>query len=442
MTDKVKTAAILTLGCRVNQYESDVISESLMSRGFTMVPFGTSADITVINTCTVTGESDRKSRQMIRRAAAASVGSPVIVTGCFAETGREVVPSLGDNIYIVGNAAKSHVADIAERLILGETVHSLMPDISSAPFDRMILNVPQRTRSYIKIEDGCNNHCSYCIIPSARGRVRSKAADEVTAEAEALLENGCREIILTGIETASYGLDFGERDSYFGESLATLIRRLDALGVPRIGLASLEPTVMNESFVHSISEIPSLLPHFHLSVQSASSSVLKRMRRRYNAEMLDDAMARVRAAIPDVTFSADVITGFPGESDEEFSKSAERLMKNRFLHLHIFPYSEREGTEAAGMTDVILQSVRRERLHRLSDMQKEVKLEMLSEYVSNHALIPVNVLVESVTDGIASGHTEHCVEIKFECTCADVGEIVQVLATGHDGEVCFGRKLH
>ena len=198
-----RTAAIVTLGCRVNQYESDVIAEALKSRGFVLVPFGEKADVTVINTCTVTAESDRKCRQLIRRAVSSSDGRPVVVTGCYVETGREDVEKIGGVTYVAGNARKSHVPDVVEALVGGKSVPADISDVRTAPYDRAILTVPQRTRSYIKIEDGCECRCAYCIIPKARGRVRSKDPADVIREAKALREAGAREVILTGIEKAS-----------------------------------------------------------------------------------------------------------------------------------------------------------------------------------------------------------------------------------------------
>ena len=433
MAEYIRTAALVTLGCRVNQYETDVISEKLRARGVTVVPFGTTADITVINTCTVTGESDRKSRQMIRRAAAVSPGAPIVVTGCYAETGSDAVNKIQGVTCVIGNRRKSLVPDAVMCLLNGEDISEL-PEAGG----EMILCTPQRTRSYIKIEDGCNSRCSYCIIPRARGHVHSKALSDIITEGQALHRGGCREVILTGIETAAYGSDFDRRDEYFGESLAKVIESLADLGFERIGLASLEPTVMNDRFVERISHISPLLPHFHLSVQSGSTSVLNRMRRRYSAEMLSDGMARVRAAMPDATFSADVITGFPGESEFEFAETVDFVRRERFLHLHIFPYSKRDGTEAAQMADQVPQQIKRDRLKYLSDVQSEIKREMLDTYVGSHTEEPIRVLIETVSDGIALGHSEHYVEVKFDVCGSKVGEIAQVCLTGHDGEICRG----
>lgn len=439
MNSNKKTASILTLGCRVNQYESDYIMQTLSQMGFSQVPFGEQADVTIINTCTVTAESDRKSRQMIRRAVSASPNGIVIVTGCYAETGKDKVSHIDGVTYVTGNSKKSKVPAVVAELTVGNDTIVDVDDIFSAQFDPMMLTSPERIRSYIKIEDGCENRCSYCIIPSARGKVRSKEYSQIICEARALREAGAREVILTGIETASYGRDFA-REPYYGASLADVIEGVADIGYERIGLGSLEPTVMNSSFTERIAEVGVLMPHFHLSVQSGSTTVLNRMRRRYNGKMLEEAIFRLKSAIPDVTLSADIIVGFPGETDEEFAETLEFIKKTEFLHLHIFPYSIREGTEAATMKDQIPGPVKTERLHILSGEQAKIKEKLLADYVIFHAENPVNVLVETVTDGVADGHSEHFVEVKFDGSEDMIGKIVQVSLTSTDGEVCYGKS--
>lgn len=433
-----KTAAILTLGCRVNQYESDFITHSLSKKGYVFVPFGTPADVTIVNTCTVTAESDRKSRQMIRRAVSASPGGIVIVTGCYAETGTEAVTSIDGVTYVTGNSKKSAIPDIIDTLSVGQTVIVDVDDVNSAAFDPMMLPSPERIRSYIKIEDGCDNRCSYCIIPAARGKIRSRPYEQIICEAKALYGAGALEVILTGIETASYGRDF-EREAFYGASLAKVIFGVSEIGIPRIGLGSLEPTVMNDRFIAEISNIPSLMPHYHISVQSGSSGVLRRMRRRYNSDMLKDAIARLKAAIPDVTLSADVITGFPGETEEEFRETLDFIKETGFLHLHIFPYSIRRGTEAATMPGQLPNEVKSERLHILSDTQKVIKSKLLDSYVADHRGNPVKVLAETESDGILHGHSEHFVEVSFDGSAELIGKICNVILMEHDGNVCLGK---
>ena len=435
----MKKVSIITLGCRVNQYESDGLAEKLAEMGFEIVSPGEKADYTIVNTCTVTGESDRKSRQMIRRAAAESA---VLVTGCYAQVAGREAAEIPGVVYVCGNGEKSRIPAVLAALDAGEPVEKLaVTDVQTAGYDPLCRHIPKRYRSFIKIEDGCENRCAYCIIPSARGKVRSRAREEILAEAAALAEAGSVEVILTGIETASYGMDFsGEKRERYGMALAGLLADVDMVpGVERISMGSLEPAVMSEPFVEALAGMKHLLPHFHLSVQSGSSSVLRRMRRRYTAEMALEAMARVRRAIPEATFSADVIVGFPGETEEEAAETMAFVREARFLHLHIFPYSKRAGTEAAVMPGQVPENMKKARLKALEDLQDGLRLEMLEKYVTDHRDTPVYVLVEQTRDGIANGHSEHYVEIDIPADTNLNGQIVPVLLTGTDGKICFGK---
>ncbi|MBQ8641071.1 MAG: tRNA (N(6)-L-threonylcarbamoyladenosine(37)-C(2))-methylthiotransferase MtaB [Clostridia bacterium] len=432
-----KTVCIVTLGCRVNQYESDALGEKLEKMGFVLVSPGEKADITIVNTCTVTGESDRKSRQMIRRAA--GEGSAVVVTGCFAQVSAEAAAAIPGVAYVCGNGEKSRIADVVLALAQGQDVEQMgVTDIMDAGYDPMRRHTPRRFRSFIKIEDGCENRCAYCIIPAARGKVRSRGKGEILAEAEALAAAGSPEVILTGIETASYGVD-GERRGRYGMALAELLAEVDMVpGIRRVSMGSLEPTVMSEAFVEALAGMKHLLPHFHLSIQSGSSSVLRRMRRRYTAQMALEAIARVRRAVPEATFSADVIVGFPGETEAEAAETMAFVREARFLHLHLFPYSRRAGTEAADMPDQVQENEKKARLKALEELQSGIRREMLENYVNTHREKPVFVLVEQQKGRIANGHSEHFVEINIE-TDADLnGQIVPVLLCGTDGKICTG----
>ena len=435
----MKKVSIITLGCRVNQYESDGLAEKLAEMGFEIVSPGEKAEYTIVNTCTVTGESDRKSRQMIRRAAAESA---VLVTGCYAQVAGREAAEIPGVVYVCGNGEKSRIPAVLAALDAGEPVEKLaVTDVQTAGYDPLCRHIPKRYRSFIKIEDGCESRCAYCIIPAARGKVRSRAREEILAEAAALAEAGSVEVILTGIETASYGMDFsGEKRERYGMALAGLLADVDMVpGVERISMGSLEPAVMSEPFVEALAGMRHLLPHFHLSVQSGSSSVLRRMRRRYTAEMALEAMARVRRAIPEATFSADVIVGFPGETEEEAAETMAFVREARFLHLHIFPYSKRAGTEAAVMPGQVPENMKKARLKALEDLQAGLRLEMLEKYVTDHRDVPVYVLVEQTRDGIANGHSEHYVEIDIPADTNLNGQIVPVLLTGTDGKICFGK---
>ena len=442
----MRTFSIITLGCRVNQCESDEIAQGLTERGWENAPIGEIPSVVIVNTCTVTGESDRKSRQMIRRAA--SQGSHVVVTGCFAQIAGEEAAKIPGVVYVCGNDRKAKIPAVLSHIdSLADDTDGAIPvdvdadELTGAAMEPVVLRTPKRVRSYIKIEDGCENRCAYCIIPRARGRVRSKPACEVLREA-AHLAGYCRELILTGIETASYGMDLRENGQKlpYGMALAALLGEVDNIpGVERIGMGSLEPTVMSDAFVSALTGVSHILRHFHLSIQSGSTTVLHRMRRRYTAEMALAAMERVRAAMPDVTFGADVIVGFPGETEEEFAETIAFCRRARFLHLHIFPYSVREGTEAAEMADQIPESVKKARVRALEEVDEEIRTAMLTEYVAAHRTEPVYVLVEKAEDGVANGHTEHFVEVDIPTGRTDtVGKLLPVLLTETDGVICRG----
>lgn len=425
--------AFCTLGCRVNQYESDAIAACLEVDGFQIVPFGQEADVTIVNTCTVTAESDRKSRQHIRRAAAANPGKPLIVTGCFAQVSPDAAAAIPGVTAVIGNGNKGEIAAIVRRLTEGMSVQSRVDDIGRAAYDDMILLTPRRSRSYIKIQDGCENRCAYCIIPAARGRIRSKQPCDVLTEAAALAEAGCHEIILTGIETAAYG-----RDSGGAFTLAGLMAQLnDVPGIERIGLGSLEPTLMRERFLSEIAPLKTVLPHFHISLQSGSSSVLRRMRRPYNAAQAMDFIHAVREYFPEAMLTADVIVGFPGETEAEFEETMAFCREAKLLHLHIFPYSIRQGTEAAAMPDQIPACVKKQRAADLAKQQAEIKRSLLEEYVAAHKQSPVHVLIEEEKKGYLVGHSEHYVEIRLKSDAGVIGETVPVTLSGTDGNVCF-----
>ncbi len=429
-------ASVFTLGCRVNQYESDSVAEMLEGAGFTVVPFGTECDVTVINTCTVTAESDRKSRQHIRRAKSISPNGKIIVTGCYGQIDKDGAFLAGADA-VVGNGEKSKIADIAQSLLSGKEHICAVGDIMTAAYDNVRVTKPTKARAYIKIEDGCENRCAYCIIPKARGQVRSRPFEDCLREIALIAKKGYKEFILTGIETASYGRDTKDRD------LSQLLMAASEIeGVERLTMGSLEPTVMTETFVENLSRVRGLLPHFHLSIQSGCTSTLNRMRRKYRAEKAMEAIERVRRYIPDATFSADVIVGFPGETEEEFSETVEFCKKAEFLHLHIFPYSKREGTEAATMDGQVPENIKKQRAAALAAVSREIQEKLLDKYVADHGEgDPVYVLCEMTRDDIANGHTEHFIECDFPSMKDRTGEIVKVALCGRRKNVLLGRAV-
>ncbi len=405
MANMQKTVGIFTLGCKVNQYESEAIAERFAARGFSVLSPQEVCDIYVINTCTVTAESDRKARQTVRRAIARNPEAGILVTGCLAQTDPDTFLHIEGVDHICGNTDKLAVVDAAERLLTSgkSTPEVCVGDIDTAPFEPMSIRKFDRTRAYIKIQDGCESHCTYCIIPKARGKIRSKPCQAVLEEVRTLTEGGCREVVLTGIETASWGRDLGS-------SLIDLLEQVDRIpGIGRVRLGSLDPSLIRKPFVERLAKLTSLAPHFHLSMQSGSDTVLARMKRKYNSRMALEGITMLREAIPHVQFTTDMILGFPGESEEEFAETLDFIQKARFLMIHAFPYSKRRGTPAAAMDAQVPEAIRHERVRLLSARQRKITEELLRETLSTRP--QVTVLFEDFEDGMAFGHTDNFIEV-------------------------------
>lgn len=435
MSEYLFTAGIYTLGCKVNQYESEAIAELLTSRGVKIQPPEELCDCYIINTCTVTAESDRKARQFVRRAIGENPDAYILVTGCLAETAPEQLTAIAGVDVVIGNKNKSSVADAA--LALFRQGHKSAETQVFRPaldgqFERMTISRFDRTRAYIKIEDGCESHCSYCIIPSARGKIRSKAPKDVLEEVRGLTARGCREVVLTGIETASYGKDLD------GYGLAELLEAVDAIpGIGRVRLGSLDPSLMKQAFVDRIERLPSLAPHFHLSMQSGSSRVLAAMKRKYNADMALSGIERVRRAIPGVQFTTDMIVGFPGETEEDFLQTMEFAKRARFLMIHVFPYSRRAGTVAAAMPDQIPEPVKHRRAAELISLSADIRRGILQEEIGKE----VSVLFETYENGYAFGHTPSFLEVRVPADRPLRAELHTVLAETTDGTCLTGTLL-
>lgn len=422
MTNK-KTVAFCTLGCRVNQYETRAVEEGFIKHGFTVGKFTDKCDVYVINTCTVTGESDRKSRQMIRRAVKNGKGEAVVaVMGCMSQVDADAVRKIDGVSVVLGNGDKMSVVDlvIAQMGIISSDsipVYSV-PDIYSyGNIENMSVTGSDNTRAFLKVVDGCENRCSYCIIPSARGKVRSKTPEKVVEECRAICEIGsCREIVLTGIETAAYGLDIGS-------DLATLVERVsENRDIKRIRLGSLEPTVLKEDFVKRLSKVPTFMPHFHLSLQSGSDTVLSRMKRKYNTKMFYEKLVLLRKYFPDCEITTDIIVGFPGETEEEFKETLEFIEKCRFLYIHIFPYSDRKDTAASKMDGKLSLEEKTKRCAVLNRRMLEIRREILKGYTGRK----MPVLCEKTKNGLVHGYTPNFIETRFENKAAKPNDIIEV----------------
>lgn len=371
----MKKAALHNLGCKVNAYETEAMQHLLEEAGYEIVPFTQKADVYVINTCSVTNMADRKSRQMLHKAKKNNPDSIVVAAGCYVQTsGKEVLNDLSVDI-VIGNDRKHDLVRLLEEYSL-DSVNDTVDDINDGKHDFEELFIDQtkeHTRAFIKVQDGCNQFCSYCIIPYARGRVRSRRFENVIAEVERLAANGFKEVVLTGIHLSSYGVDFEE-----ATGLLELIQAVNAVkGIERIRLGSLEPKIVTEHFASELSKLDKICPHFHLSLQSGCDATLKRMNRKYTTKEYERGCELLRKYFVHPAITTDVIVGFPGETEEEFEQTKAYLEHIHFYEMHIFKYSKRKGTRAAVMPDQIDEQIKAARSEKLialgHDMSKEFR---------------------------------------------------------------------
>jgi threonylcarbamoyladenosine tRNA methylthiotransferase MtaB len=398
--------AFHTLGCKVNQYETESMMGQFQKKGYDIVDFHDTADIYVINTCTVTHLSDRKSRQMLRRAKRTNPEALVVAVGCYAQIAPEVLQSITEVDLILGNIDKNKVVEIVEdREEIKHRLH--IGDIYKIEdYEEMrVYDVHETTRAFIKIQDGCNQYCSYCIIPYARGKVRSRHKEQIYEEVVYLAGKGYQEIVLTGIHIGSYGTDLEDI------SLFELVRYLhDIPGIKRIRLGSLEQEIINDLFEEIVPDIGKLCPHFHLSLQSGSDEILKKMNRKYSTTEYSDRVRRIRRWFPDASITTDIIVGFPGETDELFSETLEFVQSMAFSDVHVFKYSKREGTPAASMMDQIDERVKTERSIQLI---KEVE-KLRRKYFDKHIDEVHDILFENHHGTEWYGHATNYMKVTVE----------------------------
>lgn len=416
------TFGILTLGCRVNHYESRVIKEDLEEMGLTSQPFSSKCDIYVINSCAVTEESVRKTRQMVRRAYKSNPDAFIAVCGCASQLEGTSFSDMKEISFVGGTRNKQIVINAIRSFINNEPYPKALVPNPEGELTPTLITDFDRTRAYVKIEDGCEGKCAYCIIPKVRGGIVLRDENEILCEVKALAKSGCHEVVLTGIETSAYG-----------KALSELIKKISQIdGINRIRLGSLDPSFIKPEFVDAISDIKEVCHHFHISIQNGSDRILALMRRRYNTSMIRRNLEYLKSKMPDLNLSADVIVGFPGESEEDFEKTCNFVSDIGFLHLHIFTYSKRPGTEAAEMKDQIPEHIKTERLHRLSAIADEEKERILNSVIEEGKSI--NVLVETFENGYHTGHTDNFIEcmIKNESDkeAINKGDIVSVIPCG------------
>ena len=415
--------AFHTLGCKVNQYDSQAMLELFERAGYTAGDFDDVCDVYVINTCTVTGTGDKKSLQAVRRAQRLNPKAEIVVCGCLAQRDGEKLLTQTSARLVLGTARRAEVVTLLEQAVRGNTRLCAVTDVSRAAFEPLLITRHEgRTRATLKIQEGCDRFCAYCIIPHVRGGIRSRAVADVAAEARRLSEAGYREIVLTGIHLTSYGRDF--RD---GTTLLDVIRAVHGLPrVERVRLGSLEPVIATADFARALGGMPKVCPQFHLALQSGCDSVLRRMRRRYNTAAFRQSAGALRAVFPDCALTTDVMSGFPGETEEEHRQSLDFCREMAFSRMHVFPYSERQGTPAADMPDAVPRPVREARARELIALGRQ----MARAYGVRQIGTVRSVLFETCEDGVAAGYTMEY--MRCLCPGALPGETRSVRITGFD----------
>ena len=443
----MKNVALHNLGCKVNSYEIEVMQENLEKNGYKIVPFAPGADVYIINTCTVTNIADRKSRQMLHKAKKMNPDAIVVAVGCYVQTGTENVKQDECIDLAVGNNRKKDIVSILEEFLkekeadrADKTLHeTTIPDINDGKqeYEEMTLTrAGEHTRAYIKIQDGCNQFCSYCIIPYARGRVRSRKEEDILKEVKGLVEAGYKEVVVTGIHLSSYGLDFINKDSgdylqgvdirtqaYNKGYLLDILEKINKIeGLERIRIGSLEPRIITKEFALRLKALNKLCPHFHLSLQSGCNETLKRMNRHYTVEEFGEKLAKLKEKLPSVSITTDVITGFPNETEEEFNKTYEWIKEMHFNQLHVFPYSPRRGTPAAKMSGQVHGNIKHERVKKLMELSHELQREFAESQIG-HTL---DVLIEEKQNGMMVGHASNYLKVRVDLPEESVGHIYKV----------------
>lgn len=421
------TVAFHTLGCKVNHYETEAIWQLFEQNGYERTDFEKMSDVYVINTCTVTNTGDKKSRQVIRRAVRKNPDAVICVTGCYAQTSPAEIMAIPGVDVVVGTQDRVKMLEYIEQYKQErQPINAVGNIMKNRVYEE--LDVPaftDRTRASLKIQEGCNNFCTFCIIPWARGLMRSRDPEEVIRQANQLVQSGYQEIVLTGIHTGGYGSDFKDYN------LAMLLRDLEAKvpGLKRIRISSIEASQLTDEVIDVIDKSKIVVRHLHIPLQSGSDTVLKRMRRKYTMEFFADRLNRLKKALPGLAVTSDVIVGFPGETEEEFMETYNFIKEHRFSELHVFPYSKRTGTPAARMDGQVDEEVKNDRVHKLIALSDQLAKEYASEF-ENEVLevIPEELFKEGDT-GLYSGYTDNYLKVVFPATEEMVGKIVKVKIT-------------
>ena len=405
----MKRVSFYTLGCKVNQYETNGMMQKFQEAGYEIVDMDKDiSDICIINTCTVTNMSDRKSRHALRKIKEKNPKSVIVATGCYAQVAKDELEKMPEIDIVIGNDEKKEIIKYVEKFIQEETKIIEIDDISKQKefIDMGQITYTEKTRAVVKIQDGCNQFCSYCIIPYARGRVRSRNAESIVQEITEIAKKGIKEVVITGIHIASYGKDFHNENG-----LIELLEKINQInGIERIRLGSLEPKIMTEEFVQRLMKLEKVCHHFHLSLQSGCDEVLKRMNRKYTTEEFKIIVQRLRKAYKDVMLTTDIIIGFPGETDEEFNKTYEFLREIKFYKMHVFPYSPRKGTIAANMPNQVDGKVKEQRSKTLIELSNSNQKQYNEQYIGKE----VEVLFEDRENEFYKGHIQNYILVKYK----------------------------
>ena len=443
-----KVVKFITLGCKVNQYETNAMAQKFLEKGYQIIEEETpeneeiKPDICIINTCTVTNMSDRKSRQMLRRMKEKNPNTIVVAVGCYAQVAKEELAKISEIDLVLGNNEKVEIVRHIEEYINNHIDNVELEDVmySKEFSDFGNVTYTEKTRAVIKIQDGCDRFCSYCIIPYARGRVRSRKPESIVSEITQIASNGIKEVVITGIHIASYGKDFSmskdpELQNY---KLIDLLEEINSInGIQRIRLGSIEPLLITEEFVERLKKLEKICHHFHLSLQSGCDETLKRMNRRYTTEQFKEIVRLLRNAYDDVNLTTDVIVGFPGETDEEFSKTYKFLEEIKFYKMHIFKYSPRKGTKAAVMPNQISGDIKEERSRKLIELSDKNEIEYNESYIGKN----VEVLFEEEKDGIFKGHTQNYIMVYCELNKNLENQVISVRCEKAEKEHILGNSI-
>ena len=425
--------AFYTLGCKVNTYETEVNIELFKKNGYEIVPFEEKADVYVINTCSVTNQSDVKSRKMIREAVKRGKDAIVVVMGCYSQIKYLEASEIPGVSIVIGTNNKSKIIDLIEEYKKNRKQIVRVFDLKDIKFEDMNLDkYENHTRAFVKVQDGCNNYCSFCIIPYSRGNVRSKEKNLVLKEVSTLAENGYKEVVLTGIHTGHYGLDLKEYD------FSDLLRELEKIDkLKRIRISSIECVELNDKFMETLKNSNKIVNHIHIPLQSGSDTILKTMNRRYTMKDFMNIINKIRSIRPNIAITTDVIVGFPGETDELFNETVESIKKIGFTELHVFPYSKREGTPAASMPNQVDGNVKKERVRKLISLSEELK----NNYYKSLIGTKEELLVERNIDGYYVGHLTNYGLCKVKSDENIINEIIDVKLLKYENDCFIGEII-